>query len=75
MANDRSALTDELQLGEDNSDPIKVHSELNSVSSPRPSARDQNFPQKFGREPANAPIVGSYSCELSALPLSYPTIP
>ena len=36
MANDHSALTDELKLGEDNSDPIKVHPELNSVSSLRP---------------------------------------
>jgi len=28
---------DELKLGEDNSDPIKVHLELKNVSSPRPS--------------------------------------
>jgi len=28
-----------LKLGEDNSDPIKVHPELNSGSSPRPSVR------------------------------------
>ena len=37
--NDRLALTDELKLGEDNGDPIKVHPELNSVSSPRPRVR------------------------------------
>ena len=37
MADDHSALIDELKLGEGNSDPIKVHPELNSVSSPRPS--------------------------------------
>jgi len=33
---DHSALTDELKLGEDNSNPIKVHPELNCVPSPRP---------------------------------------
>ena len=33
---DHSALTDELKLGEDNSDPIKVHPELNFVSSQQP---------------------------------------
>ena len=37
IANDRSALTDELKLGEGNSDPIKVQPELKNVSSPRPS--------------------------------------
>jgi len=37
--NNRSALTKRLKLGEDNSDPIKVHPELNSVSSPGPSVR------------------------------------
>jgi len=45
---DRSALTDELKLGEDNTDPVKVHPELNSVSSPRPSVRvlmTKNFPK------------------------------
>jgi len=30
---------DELELGEDKSDPIKVHPELHSVSSPRPCVR------------------------------------
>jgi len=39
IANNRSALTEELQLVEDNSDPIRVHPELTSVSSPRPSVR------------------------------------
>jgi len=33
------ALTDELKLGEDNSDPIKVYPELNSVILPLPSVR------------------------------------
>jgi len=40
IANDRSVLTEELKLREDNSDPIKVHPELNSVSSSRPSVRN-----------------------------------
>jgi len=35
----RHALTEELKLGEDNSDPIKVHPELNRISSPRPCVR------------------------------------
>jgi len=35
IANDRSALTDEFRLGEENSDPIKVHPDLNNISSPR----------------------------------------
>jgi len=39
IANNRSALTNEFKLGEGNSDPIKVHRELNSVSSPQPSVR------------------------------------
>ena len=45
---DRSALTDELKLGEDNSDRIQVHPELNSVSSLRPSVcvlATEKFPQ------------------------------
>jgi len=54
IANERSALTEELKLREDNSDPIKVHPELYSVSAPRPSVRDRNLPQNFGREHANA---------------------
>ena len=53
IANDRSALNNELKLGEDNSDPIKVHPELSSISSPRPSVHD--LTQNFGREHANAP--------------------
>ena len=36
--NDRSALTN-VKVGEDNSDPIKVHPELNIGSSPRLSVR------------------------------------
>ena len=36
---DRSALTDKLKLGEDNSDPIKVHPELKRVSPPQPCVR------------------------------------
>jgi len=39
ISNDRSALTNELKLGEDNSDLIKVHPEPNCVSSPRPRPR------------------------------------
>ena len=53
--NDRSALTEE--LGEDNSDSIKVHPELNSVSSPRPCVCDQKFFKNFGREHANQLIT------------------
>ena len=37
--NDLSALTDELKLGGDNSDSIKVHPELNCVFSPQPCVR------------------------------------
>ena len=33
------ASNDEFKLGEDNSNPFKVHPELNCVSSPRPSVR------------------------------------
>ena len=47
--NDRSVLTNELKLGEDNSDPIKVHPKLNCVSSPRQCVR------VLGREHTNAP--------------------
>jgi len=39
IVNDRSALTDEVKLGEDNSDLIKVYLELNSAPSPRASVR------------------------------------
>jgi len=53
--NNRSALTDELKLGEDKSDPINVHPELNSSSSPRPCVGVRNFFKNFGREHANAP--------------------
>jgi len=42
---------------EDNSDSIKVHSELNSVSSLRPSVGDRNLSGNFNREHANAPIM------------------
>jgi len=65
MANDHSALTDELKLGKDNSDSFKVHPELNCVSSPQPNVRiptTENFPKiSVGREHANAPIV--YLCQ------------
>jgi len=39
-------------LGEDNSDPIKVHPEFNSGSSPQPSIRAlaTEFSKNFGRE-------------------------
>ena len=37
--NDCSALTDELKLEEDNSDPIKIHPELDCISSSRPFVR------------------------------------
>jgi len=50
IANDHSALTDELILGEDNSDPIKVHPELHCVSSLQPGIRGRNFSKNFGRE-------------------------
>ena len=49
--NDRSALTDELKSGEDNSDPIKVHPELNCVTSSRPCVC------VLGTEHANAPNI------------------
>ena len=48
IANDHSTLTDELKLGEDNSDPIKVHPEPNCISSPRQSVRvlaTETFPK------------------------------
>jgi len=45
--NDCSALIEELKLGEDNSDPIKVHPELNCVSAA----------QNFGREQTNSPLI------------------
>ena len=41
--NDRSALTDEFKLGKDNSGPIKIHPELNYVSSLRPCVRDRKI--------------------------------
>jgi len=44
-------------LGEDNSDLIKVHPELNSVSSPPLCAGDRDFFKIFGREHANAPNI------------------
>ena len=50
MANDCSALADELKLREDNSDPIKVHPELNS-------ARDQNFSKNVSRKHAKPPNI------------------
>jgi len=37
-----STLTDELRVGEDNSDPIKIHPELNCASSPRPCLRTRD---------------------------------
>jgi len=39
FATDSSALTNKLKLGEDNSDPIKIHLELNCVFSSRPRVR------------------------------------
>jgi len=63
-------------LGEDNSDPIKVHPELNSGSSSRPSVRARNFSQNFGREHVNAPInttrlVGDYEIEAAIVSCIY----
>ena len=51
--NDRSALTEELKLGEDNSDPIEV---LTVCS----LARDQSFFKNFSREHANAPYLCAF---------------
>ena len=45
--NNGSALTGELMLIEENSDPIEIHPELNGASSSR----------LCGREHANAPII------------------
>jgi len=56
MANDRSALTDELKLREDNSDLIKIHPKLNCHSSPRLCFREI-FEKNFGCEHTNAPIT------------------
>ena len=53
--NDRSTLADELKLREANSDPIKVHPELNCISSPR--VRDRIFSKSFSYEQANVPII------------------
>jgi len=50
--NDRSALTDELKLEEDNSDSIKVHLQLTAFPH-----RDRKFSKNSGREHANPPNV------------------
>jgi len=55
IVKDCSALTDELKLREDDSDPIKSHPELNCASSRRPGVCDQNIFINFGHEHANAP--------------------
>jgi len=47
-----SALTDELKLGEDNSDPIKVHPEQRFLTA-TVCLRDRD--RNFSREPAYAP--------------------
>ena len=45
----------ELKLGEDSSDPIKIHPELNRAVLPRLCVRVRNFFKTFYREHANAP--------------------
>ena len=63
IANDCSALNDELKLREDNSDPIKIHLEPNCVSSPWPK-----FSKNTGREHATVPKIHDLGENILALP-------
>ena len=69
MNRERSALPNEFKLGEDNSDQIKVHPELNCVSSRRPCVcmlATEPFSKNFSREHANASLkCHMLSCSVS----------